>query len=112
MPQLLPKRRHDQFLMQSFLDYGYTAKQLPLLNLCRLWSRVTTLADIATGDGRHIQQKFWDRRGRTTLHIDKWPRQGTPDNHCWALWRQALKNASFDPKTLTDAYAQHWTLGL
>jgi hypothetical protein len=97
MPQLLPKRRHDQFLMQAFLDYGYTAKQLPFLNLCRLWSRVTTLSDITTGDGRNIQRKFWDQKGRTMHQADKWPQQGTPENHCWALWRKALSKCFLRP---------------
>jgi hypothetical protein len=84
-------------VQQAFLDYGYTAKQLPLLNLCRLWSRVTTLADIATGDGRNIQRKFWDQQERTTHQADKWPQQGTPDTHCWALWRKALSQCFLRP---------------
>jgi hypothetical protein len=41
--------------MQAFADNGYKPKDLHLLNICLLWINATTLADITTGDGMHIQ---------------------------------------------------------
>jgi hypothetical protein len=90
LPQLLLKRKYNQFLMQAFLDHSYSDKELKLLNLCRLWSHITTLSDITTGDGRHLQQKFWDQQGKITRNKNKWPPQGTPDNHYWKAWQDAL----------------------
>jgi hypothetical protein len=90
LPTLQLKRRYDQFLMQAFLENGYGKKQLKLLNLCRVWARVTTLSDITTGDGRHLQNQFRQGIGQSLRHQKQWPTAAAPDNHCWALWRRAL----------------------
>jgi hypothetical protein len=53
-PQLLLRRVDDQYLMQAFPEQGYTDKQLKKLNLCRMWVKVITLADITTDDGPNV----------------------------------------------------------
>jgi hypothetical protein len=51
-PHLLLRRVDNQYLMQAFTNHGYTDKQLKKLNLCRMWTKVITLADTTTGDGK------------------------------------------------------------
>jgi hypothetical protein len=56
-PNLKSQRTNVQFLMQAFADSGYNNKDLRLLNLCRLWAKVITLADITTGAGNGRETK-------------------------------------------------------
>jgi hypothetical protein len=52
--QLDLRRVDDQYIMQAFTNQGYTDKQLRKLNFCRMWAQVITLADLTTGDGKHL----------------------------------------------------------
>jgi ribosomal protein L22 len=49
-----PPREHDQHLMQYFASTGYSAKELRLLNLCRMFLQVKFVSDFVTGDGLHM----------------------------------------------------------
>eukprot|EP00978_Attheya_sp_CCMP212_P043519 scaffold285802_cov35-Attheya_sp.AAC.1 len=51
---LLLQRANDQFLMQAFSDHGFTGTDLARLNETRMFLHVVTLADISSGDGRHL----------------------------------------------------------
>lgn len=57
--QLEPLRTKDVFLMEAFVQNGYHGEPLRQLNCCRLYLRVTTLAEISTGDGRFITRAAW-----------------------------------------------------
>jgi hypothetical protein len=90
-PNLKLQRVNDQFLMQAFADSGYNKKYLRLLNLCRLWAKVITLADITTGAGTHLIPEALERNFVSAQHVDRgWPTTGKPNGHCWTLWTQAL----------------------
>jgi hypothetical protein len=95
-PQLHLRRQHDQFLMQAFADNGYKKKDLRLLNICRLWINATTLANITTGDGIHLQtptsrQEYQQKR----LTQKQGRKGGRLDKHCWSLWNTAVKPTEF-----------------
>jgi hypothetical protein len=90
-PNLKPQRTNDQFLMQAFADAGYNKKDLRLLNLCRLWAKVISVADITSGAGTHLIPEALERNFTSYQHNDrKWPTAGKPNTHCWTLWAQAL----------------------
>jgi hypothetical protein len=92
-PQILLRRVDDQYIMQAFADHGYTDKQLKKLNLCRMWAKVITLADITTGDGKHLTQDCKEENFTSTCHQSiKWPKAGQPDRTCWRLWTEAIEN--------------------
>jgi hypothetical protein len=77
--------------MQAFADNGYKTKDLPLLNLCRMWVQATTLADITTGNGLYLRSQQTNREyTKHTLNNKEWPKGGTPDKHSWTLWEAAL----------------------
>jgi hypothetical protein len=77
--------------MQAFADAGYNNKDLRLLNLCRLWAKVITLADITTGADTHLILEALEHNFISYQHNDRgWPTAGKPNGHCWTLWTQAL----------------------
>jgi len=92
--QWLPSitREHDVVLMDHFIAQGYSASKLRLLNQCRLYLQVITLADITSADGKHIILDVFigcpltDRK--STL---KWPNQQRPSTTTWELWSTALR---------------------
>jgi hypothetical protein len=67
-PLLKLQRTNDQFLMQAFPDSGHSDKELRLLNICRIWDKVITLADITTGDGIHLMPESLERNFVSTHH--------------------------------------------
>ena len=81
--------------MRRFVALGYRSKQLQSLNRCRLFLRVTTLADIVESSGRYLcQQALQGRRqiGRPSYGYT-WPEQGNPDKEAWKLWAKAIRQA-------------------
>jgi hypothetical protein len=78
-----PKGHHNQFIMLIFLRHGFTAKQLKILNLRRMWTRAISLTYITTGDGRFIQPQCLTLAYRRPTAGGNWPKTGKPDVHCW-----------------------------
>jgi hypothetical protein len=77
--------------MQAFADSGYNKKDLRLLNLCRLWAKAITLADITTGTGTHLIPESLKHNFVPPQYVNRgWPTAGKPNRHCWKLWTQAL----------------------
>jgi hypothetical protein len=77
--RLLLARRHDQFIMETFISKGYKGTQLRDLNHCRKYLRVITLADITTVDGKKISADAWKGTPPQQLwHSYEWPRRTPP----------------------------------
>ena len=71
--QVAIQRVNDQYIMQLALDGKY---KLKLIQKCRLWLQVCTLADICDASGRKVEKWAFTQRGRmSTL---KWIQQGEP----------------------------------
>ncbi len=64
---------------------------MALINRCRLYLQVITVADIASADGKQIvpwvKDGFRHKDRYSTLN---WPTQARPPLRDWKLWRQAL----------------------
>jgi hypothetical protein len=67
------------------------SQQLEKLNLCRMWAKVITLANITTGDGKHLTQECKEENVTSNCHHSlTWPKAGQPDRTCWKLWTKAI----------------------
>ena len=54
------KREGDSFIIDTFRHNGYSDDQLQLLNMVRIYTKVTTLSDMVSGDGRYLLAfVFW-----------------------------------------------------
>jgi hypothetical protein len=62
--------------------------KIQTLNLCRLYLRVESLAEICDTDGTRVLPSAWNGRSLPSTSSLLWPRQGRP--LCWATWRQAI----------------------
>ena len=91
--QLQLSREDDQFLMAAFISCGlFKAADLKILNECRTFLHVVTLADISTACGNRILQSAYNgERLHQGAHKYSWPRQpdALPGTH-WQTWQQAL----------------------
>ena len=97
LPRLL--RQHDQAIM-SLSGTSFNPSELRTINRCRIFLRVTTLAEICTTDGTQIHPTVW--RGEPPNHSFStllWPRQQRPQGVSWRIWRrfltQVLRPASY-----------------
>jgi hypothetical protein len=106
LPQLL--RRGDCNLMDAFLSLKRTPAKIRTLNLCRLYLKVESLAELCDVDGTKLLPAAWNGNPLPTTSTLLWPRQGRPS--CWATWRQAL--AELFLKDTTAAHRQVGTLYL
>jgi hypothetical protein len=96
LPLLQPYRRDDRFLIEEFIKFGFQGQDLRMLNECRMFLTVTTLAEIATADGVRIEDWAWTgTKKEHSLNQYQWPRRQTrlSPSH-WSIWRTAL-NRSF-----------------
>ena len=87
------QRENDTHIMEVFARAKHiSSATLAKLNYCRMYLAVTTLADIASSDGKKIVSRAL--RGNSQLcepkrGLIKWPVQAVPDDHTWKLWDKA-----------------------
>eukprot|EP00978_Attheya_sp_CCMP212_P024904 scaffold79025_cov34-Attheya_sp.AAC.1 len=78
--------------MARFADHGFSGKDLARLNICRLYLQVTTVSDIASGDGTYMLPFILDcRKDKHQQTSYAWPRAERPSAPKRNLWRQALR---------------------
>lgn len=88
-PNLVPRCDGDLFIMERLFHIGFEKHRLRQVNLCRLYMRATTVADISSGDGRFLPQ--WALQGTRRCHTRRaWPFQPRPPPSAWREWRCAL----------------------
>ena len=87
----LPKkqRKHDLFVMEAAIKMGFSEKELKGINLCRLYLRVITLADLCDVEGLSRNKMVWDCKERMKSKL-KWPAQKRPGTNMRKLWRRFL----------------------
>ena len=67
-------REYDRYLMPIFNNSNFTNKERHILNKCRLYLRVLSIADMATGDGRSIIKSVFEGvRPSMPLRDYEWP---------------------------------------
>ena len=102
----------DQLLMDVFIAAEVDQVTLKWLNWCRLFLHVTTISDIASADGKHINEDSWNGK-RTSFSRSRydWPRTVRPTEHWWRVWREVLSATLLSDETslaLTTPLGQ-WT---
>jgi hypothetical protein len=91
------QRERDQFLIPMFWNLGYRKSSLVALNRCRMYLQVTTLSDLASGDGTSILDCYWKGQQHPHSHTTyKWPGCGPPSFQDWTTWRSALRTLFYD----------------
>mmetsp|Transcript_21350 Transcript_21350/g.30549 ORF Transcript_21350/g.30549 Transcript_21350/m.30549 type:complete len:1538 (+) Transcript_21350:1841-6454(+) len=94
-----PQRQGDGAIMTIFIESGYSGKDLAQLNRCRLYVQVFFISDVATADGKYIDEKYRQRiKNPERVSTWKWPAQGIPDRQAWRLWDKALGYIEQDNK--------------
>ena len=100
LPTLQLTRENDVFLMQAFETLAYPPSTLELLNQCRCYLKVISLADITSACGKYILQACYDGQPdyKTGIHKYNWPRQPTAlsPTH-WTTWQTALQDSFLEP---------------
>jgi len=93
-----PLREHDRYLMEDILQHGLPKHQLEKINACRMYLKVTTLAEITDNTGEallpQVLTDFHHPIPKGLLNISqsllKWPTIHLPTAHCWRLWTRTL----------------------
>ena len=99
----LPQRSGDVFLMEEFVEQGYTKSELMILNRCRIFLQVMTLADVMTGSGDSFTEHYLCIREPTPRNTYQWPRQEEPTTAMKKFWKKALRK-TFDLRAGKTGY--------
>jgi hypothetical protein len=92
VPVVMKQTEHDAFLMPLFVKHGYLANDLRLLNQCRCFLQVLTVADVLVADGsKFCEDAMQGVRNDSRRLAYNWPRTERPANRHWVRWRQALR---------------------
>ena len=97
---LLPKiplpysRLNDKYIMAIVLDSNqYSPQKIRDINNVRIFLQVLTLSDITSHDGQYILDYFLYKDKKIPQSYNSpysWPKQVSPGEKSWALWRNAL----------------------
>ena len=93
------QRDRDQYIMQLALDGNY---KLRLIQQCRMYLQVATLADIINAEGNQLEEWAYTGPGRASSLI--WPQQGKPSRAAWAEWRRFLNSMLSTYGRMTGRY--------
>ena len=82
----------DSMIMQIFAERGLNKHRLFHLNTCRMYLQVSSVADIATADGKRLQPEILACK-RITHRTKKWecPTQPTPTDQQKQHWKLAVQ---------------------
>ena len=82
-------RTRDKHIMDCILSQC-TKDEAIASNRCRLWLRVTTLAEITKVNGITLEKWAWHGSAQSPSY-HKWPHTMHPTKNDWSLWRRSLK---------------------
>jgi len=93
-----PMRFHDRFLMEDFVQQGFSKLQLEQLNACRMYLKVPTLAEITDHTGLELIPQILSNsinitpKGLANISTStlQWPRIHHPSAQSWRLWTRTL----------------------
>ena len=98
--------------MEIFYKIGYRKGQLEVLNRCRLFLHVLTLADITSMCRKYAIRDV--REGIANFEITdetyQWPEQGNPSKNDWVEWKEAIKQLCIGNVWQLRTPLGHWTI--
>ena len=72
-------REGDQFLMPLFQHPNFLDNERYIINKCRIYLRILTVAEMTSGNGKMINVSIWEgTQPHTNLQGYDWPVQGRP----------------------------------
>ena len=99
-------------IIQLLLTGGYNGTELRGLNLCRLYLKAYSLADLVTTNGKSLSQVAWRGNGiegTGRQHLD-WPQQGRPKETEWERWCAASQQClQMTPNNKMTMQLTKWT---
>ena len=83
-------REGDRNIMEDMIALHLRPEYLRMMNNCRLYLQIVTLADITDPTGAKIEEWAWNgiRERSSTL---SWPRQERPSEKVWIWWRRHIR---------------------
>ena len=84
----------DMFIMDEVLaSHSFKPFQIRMVNYCRMYLRVTTLADITTAKGDAIDPGMYQGEATSVIVNSQWyhVHQKRPGPKAWACWRKACR---------------------
>ena len=84
------------------------------MNCCRMYLRVTSLADICSSDGKTVMRHYKMCNESTAPSMRKhshleWPFQRNPNDRTWKLWRNTMRKIIPTFGDRLDEPLGHWT---
>ena len=89
--RLEPARRNDMLIMHALSRQGYSMETMSILNKCRIYLQVFTLADISTASGQRIIPSYLS--GRRDPHRPSrfaWRTVHRPTPTAFLTWRRCI----------------------
>jgi Reverse transcriptase (RNA-dependent DNA polymerase) len=93
------KREGDQYIIPACLENA-SPDELAIVNKCRLFLQVTTLAEICDNSGNRIAEWAW--KGDRNQVQQGWPVQGRPPKQMWTTWQRILRLTFGDGRGLQE----------
>jgi len=98
---------HNWYLLLDFLHTNLPLKDIQILNNCRMYLQVTTLAEITNHNSTWLLETRL-QQGRTTPTLQmvsksllNWPHQPDPSKQAWLLWTRTIQTIYAKPSTST-----------
>jgi len=93
-----PLQFHDRFLIEDFVQQGFSKLHLEQLNTCRMYLNIMTLAEITDHTGAELLSQILSNLTNPTpkglINIStstlQWPWIHNPSAQCWHLWMRTL----------------------
>ena len=108
------KRSNDKMIMTQILQINLSINDMKKLNCCRMYLRVTSLADICSSDGKTVMRRYKMVNESTAPSLRKhshleWPFQRNPNDRTWKLWRNTMRKIIPTFGDRLDEPLGHWT---
>ena len=94
--------------MDIFDGWSLTTQEMKLLNMCRLYLQVVSVADITSLNGNVILSKYMEcNRVRKSTML--WPKQVEPPKRATNVWLKAIRRLTLGQGTLIIPLGK-WTI--
>ena len=104
------QRTNDRSLMKTFANIPKVGKtRLERANYCRLYMRITTIADLSNIRGNTIPSGRLEGTWRAETNIRAWPTIPKPPPHFWDAFRWCVRHSI---ATKTNVLRRHKTIQL
>jgi hypothetical protein len=98
--------------MSLAATFACTKGELHQLNMCRIYLRVISVAEITNFDGTHIKQTSYDGKRNNTRHTIRWHNQQLPTKGGVCIWQYFLLAVSDSNRYLQQPLGKWFDISL